>query len=131
MFPDSDIAKKRLVAKQNAHIIVYGVAPYVKELLEAKLRTANHLVTLISRTTMLKKGRMDTHVRLWDDDANTVITRYLDSVFLGKASAEDIFEKYESSCASIDKSKIIQNSCDAPNVNLKFLEAFLKKSARN
>ena len=47
--------------------------------------------------------------------------RYLDSVFLGEPSAQDIFEKYESSCASIYKSKTIQNSCDGLHVNLKFL----------
>ena len=59
---------------------------------------------------------MDTYVPLWDDDTNTIIMPYLYSLFLSEPSAQDIFEKYESPCVSL-----IQNCCDGPHVNLKFL----------
>ena len=103
--------------RESQEMKVKQDALLVKKLLEAKLEKANHFVTLFdeSYNYVGKKGQMDTHFRLWDDDTNTVITQYLDSVFLGKTSAKDIFEKYGSSCASIDKSKIIQNSCDGPH----------------
>ena len=39
---------------------------------------------------------MDLFIRFWDSAKDRVQTRYLDSSFLGKASANDIYEKFTS-----------------------------------
>ena len=40
---------------------------------------------------------------------------------MGKASAEDVFSKFNDCLSSLDRSKILQVSSDGPNVNLAFL----------
>ena len=64
---------------------------------------------------------MDLHVGFWDDTDNEVKTSYRNSEFLGKASTDDVFSKFNNCLTSLDHSKIIQVSSDGPNVNLVFL----------
>ena len=40
---------------------------------------------------------------------------------MGKASADDVFSKFNDCLSSLDRSKILQVSSDEPNVNLAFL----------
>ena len=54
---------------------------------------------------------------------------YLDNYFMGKLSAKDVFENFDSSIQTIDKTKLLQFFSDGPNVKLAFLE-LLKESRR-
>ena len=64
---------------------------------------------------------MDLHVCFWDDTDNEVKTSYWNSEFLGKASADNVFSKFNDCLSSLDRSEIFQVSSDGPNVNLAFL----------
>ena len=69
-----------------------------------------------------RRGQMDLHVRFWDIENNCVATRYFNSKFLGKAAAQDIYEKFNECISELDENKLLQVSSDGPNVNLAFLD---------
>ena len=70
----------------------------------------------------VKKGQMDLHVHFWDKEKCCVITHYYNSEFLGKASAQDLYEKFISCLLEIESDKLLQVSSDGLNINLAFLD---------
>ena len=56
----------------------------------------------------------------------TVQTRYLESSFQGKASANNIYEKFALTSKVFDPTELFQAS-DRPNVNLNFLDLISDK----
>ena len=51
-----------------------------------------------------------------------VIIHYYNSEFLGKASAQDLYQKFISCLAGIEPNKLLQVLSDRANVNLAFLD---------
>ena len=130
MFPDSAIAKQFKMGKTKTnYVICYGLAPYFKENLLCELRKASFLVTSFDESfnKVIKKGQMDVLVRFWNTKDNKVNTRYVNSVFMGKAAATDVLEKFEAASDVLMKDKFVQVSSDGPNVNLKLLTYWMKK----
>ena len=82
-----------------------------------------------SLNKVLQNGQMDVNVRFWNTEECKVETRYLTSEFLGRATAEDIFESFMKATSQLDQSKLLQVGSDGPNVNIKFLELFDQKRA--
>ena len=66
-----------------------------------------------------KTGQMDLYIRYWDTTDNCVTTRYYNSEFLGKASAQDM--KNLKSSNKLENNRLIHVSSDRPNVYLPFL----------
>ena len=69
-----------------------------------------------------KRGQMDLLVRLWDIKNNCVATQYFNSKFLGKAAAQDIYEKFNECISQLDENKLLWVSSDEPVINLAFLD---------
>ena len=69
-----------------------------------------------------KQRQMDLLIRFWDIENNCIATRYFNSKFLGKAAAQDIYEKFNECISELDENKLLQVSSDGPNVNLAFLD---------
>ena len=65
---------------------------------------------------------MDLHVCFWDKEKCCVVTCYYNSEFLGKASAQHLYEKFIFCLLKIEPNKLLQVSWDGPNVNLVFLD---------
>ena len=64
---------------------------------------------LMRVTTLLsRKDRMDMHVRYWGNTANAVFTQYWSSEYLDKASANNVYSKFESCARDLKGSKLIQ-----------------------
>ena len=74
---------------------------------------------------------MDQVVKFWKG-GEKVETRYLNSSFLLKASALDLLEGFKTGISSLGiwLDKLLQISMDAPNVNLKFYDEFIKDLSR-
>ena len=51
---------------------------------------------------------MDLQVRFWNREKGQVDTHYYTSDFLGKSSAVDVYEKFNSCCSTLPKESIIQ-----------------------
>ena len=125
MFPDSDIAKSFQCGRTKAgYVATYGLAPYFRsELLSILSNVPYYTVSFDeSLNQIFQKGQMDLLVRFWDERYDIVSTRYLNSKFMGRSSAEDVLNTFLSCVSEIDKAKILQVSSDGPNVNLLFLK---------
>ena len=125
MFPDSDIAKSFQCGRTKAgYVATYGLAPYFRsELLSILSNVPYYTVSFDeSLNQIFQKGQMDLLVRFWDERYDIVSTRYLNSKFMGRSSAEDVLNTFLSCVSEIDKAKILQVSSDGPSVNLLFLK---------
>ena len=107
-----------------SYLLTFGLAPYFLNELYKKLKNSPNYVILFdeSYNSISKSEQMDVHVRFWDDDSNCVITRYLDSQFLNRGTADQIFLY---ATRNLDDSKILQLSMDGPSVNLKFYRDYV------
>ena len=63
-------------------------------------------------------------MRYFDDGTDQVITNYLTSVFLGRATAADLLAKFKEGIAGLPQSKLMQISIDGPSVNWSFLNKY-------
>lgn len=111
MFKDSKIAQSfKCGSTKCSYIINFGLAPYFLSLLEQSLKDTPYHVRCFdeSYNNSIKKGQMDMHIRYWNQISSSVSTRYYNSVFLTKASAADILEKFESCSKDLNANKMIQ-----------------------
>ena len=111
MFKDSKTAQGFTLGKSKcSYLICYGIPPYCKDLLMCVLERTAFVVILFDEgcNSSVKKDQMDMHVRSWNDSNCQVSTRYLNSEFLGKASAVDVYEKFDAFCSALDKNKVNQ-----------------------
>ena len=134
MCPDSQIANDFKVCRLKLmYIVKYGIAPYFKQLLDAKLKKAP-LYTLSfdeSLNEITQESEMVVMVQYWDEEENEVRTRYLGSTFLGHSTAVDLMDKLNEVIKHLDPEKLYQISMDGPAVNIKFLNEFKLKREEN
>lgn len=130
MVPDSQIAKEMSLSYTKlSYIIAFGLAPFFKKQLIQQLSTASSYIVCFDEAmnNISQKGQMDVLIQFWDETANRVAIKYLTSVFLGHATAADLFEKFKEAMGGLDMKKIEQICMDGPSVNLKFLRDFKAK----
>jgi len=124
MFPDSDIATKiQLQNDKIAYSILYGIAPYFRNLLENTLRSCDYIVVMFdeSLNKISQKSQMDLKMRFWNSCKREVATRYFSSEFMGNTTATDILNAFIRALeGTVDLKKVLQVSMDGPNVNFKF-----------
>ncbi|XP_065665582.1 uncharacterized protein LOC136087006 [Hydra vulgaris] len=111
MFPDSKIANNFSCGRtKSGYIVTHGLAPYLKKILLGDLNKLDNFVCLFdeSYNKVVKKGQMDLHVRYWNEESNTVCTRYYTSEFMGKAAAPDILNMFKSCMIGLNDEKMLQ-----------------------
>ena len=121
MFNDSNIAKDFSLGKTKlSYNICYGIAPHCRGMLIDCLKEVPFYSLSFdeSYNNALKKGQMDLHVRYWEDTKNIVVTRYLDSSFMGKSSAQDVYTHFKLCAKSLEDAKYLPISSDGPNDEL-------------
>ena len=74
---------------------------------------------------------MDLVANYWDNVVNQTRTRHLRSTYVGHARHRDLFEHFNSSLGSLDKSKLLQVAMDGPNVNWLFYKELVNYRAEN
>lgn len=125
MFPDSEVAKSFSCGeKKCAYVTCYGLRPFFQSSLQREIENSDYYVVLFdeSGNEFLQQKQMDVHVRCWNS-SHKVETRYLTSVFMGHATAENIQEKLLKALEPLPLQKIVQVSMDGPNVNLKLFRS--------
>ena len=133
MFPDSQIANKFSLGKDKVrYSIVYGLAPYFHIQFAATLKACGMEFSISfdeSLNKFLQKGQMDVHIRFWDISRKQAVTRYWNSVFLGKATAEDLLKAFHSGLEHLHMDSILQVSMDGPKVNWAFYDKLVNEQA--
>lgn len=124
MFPDSAIASKFTFGESKcSYVINHGIAPHFSELLTNNLKTCEDYVVSFdeSLNKVTQQGQMDLIVRFFDINTHKVVSRYWNSVFLGRATAQDLLQKFNHGLQPLQRKNLLQVSMDGPNVNLSFL----------
>ncbi|XP_071482987.1 uncharacterized protein, partial [Diadema antillarum] len=128
MFPDSAIAKGfQLSETKCRYITVFGLGPYVQDLLYDNIKQSKHYVILFdeSLNQKLQKKQMDFLIRTWQH--GQVCTRYLTSVFIGHGSAVHLKEEISKVLHTVGLDKLLQISMDGPNVNWRIYDDFTRQ----
>lgn len=127
LFWDSEIAKKCALSRSKiSYCLTFGLSPYFADELRKSVSDASFFVVLFdeSLNKIAQRGQMDVHIRFCIND--TVKTRYLTSVFLGRATSEDLLRAFTGALQELSQKKMLQISMDGPNVNTKFLRLFIE-----
>lgn len=125
MFPDSSIAKKMSIGSTKlSYYITYGLAPYYHNQLLRQCLKCERVVVCFDEAfnKVAQRGQMDVCIRYWNDDSNSVSSRYFGSAFMGFASAAHIVTSFRETLSEVPLSKILQVSMDGPAVNWKFID---------
>ena len=119
MFSHSDVARQFSLGKTKVHyMILYGIAAYCKAELHGQINCSPQFSLSFdeSLNTVLQKCQMDIN-RFFNNTTNMVVTRYLDSKFLERANADNLFTCIHESISGLLESKFLQLSMDGPSVN--------------
>ncbi|XP_049270810.1 uncharacterized protein LOC125758087 [Rhipicephalus sanguineus] len=133
MFPDSEVAKAFTCGeKKCAYLACHGLGPFFLSSVHRAIEKCDCYVVLFdeSANDYLHQKQMDVHIRYWDA-SQRITTRYLTSVFMGHATADDIEDELLKALEPLPLAKILQVSMDGPNVNLKFFRSFQKHLHEN
>ncbi|CAL4099874.1 unnamed protein product [Meganyctiphanes norvegica] len=110
---------------KTKYLIEYGLAPHYKSLLKHRIQDLTihsndrkYFVVCFDETGNynLQRKQLDFHIRYWH--GNEVVTRYLQSEFLGRATAIDLLACFKKLDQDFSLKNMIQISMDGPNVNL-------------
>lgn len=123
MFPDSSIAKKvSLGSSKMAYLVAFGLSPYFHKHLIQEISDTKYVICMDeAMNSIAQKGQMDLIIRYWHSGKNVVQVRYLNSVFLNHATAQDLYEKFCEGSKELNLKNLLQISMDGPSVNIKFL----------
>ena len=132
LFPDSEIADKFTCKKdKHAYYVTFGLGPYLKDKLTENLKVAKYISLSFDEAfnKFIKRGQMDIQIRYSENESEsdcvTIKTRYLDSVFLDTATAEDIFKALINVMEPyLNGKRLVSLSMDGPATNLKVLKLF-------
>lgn len=130
MFPDSVIARRFSCSERKmAYLCHFGLAPHFQKLMYEEFTKLSHFTLLfdetLNRTNQQKQ--LDLHIRYWDAKEEKVNTRYLTSVFMGHATAYDVFSAFQTGVQKLNLTKLLQVSMDGPAVNWRFYEILQNK----
>ena len=120
MFSCSDVAHQFSLGKTKVcYMILYGIAPYCKAELLGQINSSPQFSFSFdeSLNTALQKCQMDINMRFFNNTTNMVVTRYLDSKFLERPNADNLFTCIHESISGLSESKFLQLSMDGPSVN--------------
>ena len=117
MFQDNPaVSALQLAETKSMYMTVFGLAPHFKSILVQDVQNKPFCLLFdesLNKSTTTKQ--LDVHVRFWRD--NFVTTRYLDSIMLGRATAEHLVSSIKTLNGALNFSNMFQISMDGPNVN--------------
>ena len=107
-----------------------GIASYFTQKLVDKNRACECYVASFdeSLNEVCQQGQMDINSRYFHQ--GKVLSQYLDSQFLGHATAIDLLQAFKKGTSKLNPYKLLQVSTDGPNVNLKFMQELVNDRKR-
>ncbi len=120
IFPNNDIVKDlSLASTKSSYSIAYGLGPHYHAELVEDIKRSYYSLIVDETTTQQNIKQLDLHIRYWSLTEHKISARYLNSCFLGHATA-DVMKDNIVKCLSDDGlslTKMIMLSTDGPNVN--------------
>ena len=117
MFPDIQVAKSCQLSKTKcAYYVVFGLAPYFKELLVKDIKLSPFYL-LEGLNNKLQEEETDISIRFWDDTAGEAATRYFESRFFKWPNVGNILEELFKATTNLLIKSLSMLSMDGPNTN--------------
>ena len=120
MFKDSEVAKSFQLSKTKcSYILNYGLAPYFKDILLKEIKESDCFGVSFdeSMNKVLQEEQMDVQIRYWNETTKQVDTRYIDSQFLRRPNAQNLFDCLIASLKDLPYKRLLQLSMDGPTTN--------------
>jgi len=120
ILPNDDIVRDMSLSSQkSSYSIGYGLGPFYHAELVKDVQKSYFGLIADETTTAQNKKQLDLHVKYWSLDEGRISTRYLNSCYLGHATAENMKEAiiHSLSADGLSLAKMIHFSTDGPNVN--------------
>ena len=124
MFPNSKIAQRYSQhADKTRYVIVYGVAPYVKDMLIADLKDTFFCYKFDETTTSQVKKQYDGYVTYFSEESQQIVTSYCGSLFVGHCNSQSLVDYFYEFLNSMKLSTawLINIGMDGISVNQSFL----------
>ena len=126
MFPDSNIAKKYHLGRDNKlrYCVNFGLGLYFKNGLMKSIRKSTDFVISFdeSLNEATQSSKLDFLVQYFDVLEMKVSTSYVTSVFLGHCRHTSLYNSFTSMMDELSEDKLIQLSINGPSVNIKVLQ---------
>ena len=125
MFFDSEIAAKFSLGKaKSRYTILYGIPPESKRVLLYGVTSASFFTVSFdeSLNTDLQICQMGVAVHFWNGKTGLAETKYFDSQFLRRPTAQNLFDSLYKSIGELEKNKLLQLAMDGPNINWNVLD---------
>ena len=97
MFSDSQIPKDfQMSQTKMTYLINFAIAPYFLEIFISELKSCNYYSISLdgSLNDITQTCQMDACVCHWSSSKNQICVHYLDSKFMGHATANDLLENF-------------------------------------
>ena len=119
MFPGGVPSHFSLSPQKIKYLITDALGPYFHQQISDDIGTSFYTVCFDETTNVESKKELQIAVRYWSDSKCLVISRHLQTFFIGKADAQTLYEKINNaiSNAKLQFSKILMIGSDGPNVN--------------
>ena len=98
MFPDSEISFNLKLGKTKCvYLMNYGIAPHFKSNLPKSINNSSFYSLSYDESVnnILQCCQMDMNIRYWNEAKNVVETHYLDSKFVSRPNANNLFDQLE------------------------------------
>ena len=110
-------------ADKTQSIIVYGIAPFVKDFIIHNAKGKCFTYNFDETTTSKVKKQYDGYITHFSDFFKQVITAYSGSLFVGHCTRKDLLHYFHSFMDLLDLSTrwLVNIGMDGPTVNMSFL----------
>ena len=120
MFPDSEIASQFTQGKTKAtNTMLYGIAPEFKKKLIYDINASPFYTVSFDESfnSQMQMSQMDVGVRYWNNRKHIAETRYFDSKFMRRPTADVLLKNLDESILSLNRGQFLQLAMDGPHIN--------------
>jgi hypothetical protein len=123
MFPSCDTAAKFSMNRTKfGYYITEALGPFFhKEMIEDLTKSRYYSLAFDETTNAESKKELQIRIRYWLTQEEKIVTKHLETVFIGTATAEEILSNINTvlNNHAIPKSSMLMLASDGPNVNKK------------
>ena len=104
--------------------ILYGIAPEFKRVLVCDVKFSPFCTVSFDESfnAGLQMCQIDVVVQFWNDKTGLAETKYFDSQFFRRPTAQNLFDSLYESMSELEKNKLLQLTMNGPNVNWNVLD---------
>ena len=104
--------------------ILYGIAPEFKRVLVCDVKFSPFCTVSFDESfnAGLQMCQIDVVVQFWNDKTGLAETKYFDSQFFRRPTAQNLFDSLNESMSELEKNKLLQLAVNGPNVNWNVLD---------